>query len=93
MYNRPRIEFDPLKNRINREKHGVDFSDIENVFTDPLALTVEDRGHAEQRWITLGMDALGRLLVVVYTWRSHVIRVVSARRASGGERLRYEEEL
>jgi uncharacterized protein len=93
MYNSRRIEYDPLKNRINWEKHGVVFSDVENVFTDPLALTTEDREHAEQRWITLGMDGLGRIVVVVYTWRGNVIRIVSARRASCSERRRYEERL
>lgn len=91
MYNKNRIEYDALKNRINREKHGVVFSDVENVFTDPLALTTEDRENTEQRWITLGMDGLGRIVVVVYTWRGHVIRIISARRASCSERRRYEE--
>ena len=91
MYNHARIEFDPLKSRINREKHGINFGDVEGVFIDPMALTTEDREHVEQRWITLGMDALGRILVVVYTWRANVIRIISVRRASTAERRRYEE--
>jgi len=92
MYNRTRIVFDPLKNRINREKHGVTFSDLETFFADERAITIEDNDHAEQRWLTLGSDAAGRILVVAYTWRSNVIRIISARRASCAERRRYEEQ-
>ena len=47
------------------EKHGIDFADAETVLHDEMALTVQDE--YEERWMTLGMDALGRLLVVVYT--------------------------
>jgi len=92
MYNRPRIEYDPFKNRLNREKHGIDFSDVDGVFDDPTAWTAEDCAHAEQRWKTIGMDNRGRVVVVAYTWRGAVIRLISARRASIGERSRYEEK-
>ncbi|MGH8172206.1 MAG: BrnT family toxin [Rhodanobacteraceae bacterium] len=80
-----------MKNRINREKHGIDFSEIETVFVDPWAWTAEDRIHEEPRWQTIGMDGRERVLVVAYTWRAGVIRIISARRASPGERQRYEE--
>ena len=46
---------------------------------------------AEERLVTLGMDALYRLLLVVYTWRDERIRIISARRATGRERRQYEE--
>ena len=92
MYNRPRIEYDPFKNRLNREKHGIAFSELETVFVDERAITIEDTGHAEQRWLTLGSDAAGRVLVVAYTWRGQMIRIISARRASCAERRRYEEQ-
>jgi len=46
----------------------------------------------ERRWITQGMDALGRLLVVVYSWRGDSIRLISARAATARERKQYEAE-
>ena len=93
MYNTvARIEFDPLKSRLNRAKHGIDLADVELVFSDPRAITIEHREHMELRWVTVGSDAQGRVLVVAYTWRSGVIRIISARRASAGERRHYEEK-
>jgi uncharacterized DUF497 family protein len=44
----------------------------------------------EERFITLGVDALGRLLVVAYTWRDENIRVISARQGTRRERSMYE---
>lgn len=85
-------EWDPAKARQNLRKHGVDFADAVTVLEDEAALTIRDPfSEQEQRWITLGMDALGRLLVVVYTWRGDRIRLISARPATPRERRQYEE--
>jgi uncharacterized DUF497 family protein len=46
----------------------------------------------EQRFVTLGVGALGRLLVVVYIWRGENIRIISARPAEAHERSEYEAE-
>jgi uncharacterized DUF497 family protein len=85
------IVFDPAKNRLNIRDHQIDLADIEGVFFDPLALTREDRDHDEARFVTLGMDGFGRLLVVAYTYRGNGIRAISARRAQPRERRLYEE--
>lgn len=61
------------------------------VFADDLAITVNDERFDEERFITIGMDALGRILVVVYTWRGDEIRLISARTATRSERKQYEE--
>lgn len=66
------ITFDPAKNKANRRKHGIDLANVEGVFHDPMALTREDRDHDEDRYITLGVDGFGRLLVVAYTYRGAV---------------------
>lgn len=84
------LEFDPAKNLANRRKHGIDLVDVEPVFFDSRALTQEDRDHGEARFLTLGMDGYGRLLVVCYTWRGDTIRVISARKADPAERKVYE---
>lgn len=59
---------------------------------DELAVTVPEADPDEERFVTMGMDALGRVLVVVFAWRGDRVRLISARRASAPERRQYEEE-
>ena len=59
---------------------------------DGQALTIEADHPDEQRFITLGMDAFGRVLVVVYTYRENSIRLISARKATPREQSQYQEE-
>jgi uncharacterized protein len=79
---------------INFRKHGVRMPEAIPVFDDPYAITIRDdeSDAAEQRLVTLGMGAAGRLLVVVYTWRSENIRMISVRPAEAQERKEYEAE-
>ena len=87
-----RMTFDPAKSRINHQKHDIDLADVEGVFFDDMALTREDRDHPEERFVTLGMDGFGRLVVVVYTYRGEdEIRVISSRLAQPHEHRDYEE--
>lgn len=84
-------EWDPSKAAANLQKHGVRFADAVSVFSDELALTAPDDVADEERFVTLGTDAYGRLLVVVYTWRGEQrIRLISARKATRHERTQYE---
>jgi uncharacterized DUF497 family protein len=84
------VEFDPAKARANLRKHGVDFSHTEQALRDPRGVTIEDPdSEGEQRFVTLGMDALGRILVVIHTPRGNRIRIISARKASRGEMEHY----
>jgi hypothetical protein len=85
------FEWDLVKARTNRKKHGVDFADAVEVFFDRRALTIPDDHPTEERHVTVGTDALGRVLVVAYCWRDARVRVISARKADRTERLRYEE--
>jgi uncharacterized DUF497 family protein len=72
-------------------KHGVRFADSVAVLEDEHALKMLDlRGHEEERWVTVGMDAVGRVLVVVYTWRGDSVRLISVRKATARERRSYE---
>ncbi len=86
-------QWDKEKAKANLLKHGVSFADAVTVFSDDAALTIEDDDPHEQRFVTIGMDILGRLLVVVYTWRGQHTRVISARKATGRERRHYEGSL
>ena len=73
-------------------QHGIDFADAVAVFEDDLALTQADPfAQGEGRFITLGLDAFGRHLVVVFTERESTIRVISARLATKQERKTYED--
>ena len=84
------IEFDPVKAVSNKRKHGVAFSDAEQALRDPRAVTIEDPDAIdERRFVTLGIDALGRVLVVVHTPRGDRTRIISARKASKGESEQY----
>jgi len=88
-----KIEWDENKNRANRRKHRVSFEEAACVFGDPFELTIDDPDHSasERRFITIGNAGEGRLLVVSYTERGGIIRLVSARRPSRRERRAYEE--
>lgn len=86
-----RFEWDETKAASNLRKHGVDFDDALRVFLDPGRLVAEDerRDYGEHRFRVLG-GVDGRVLLVVYTWRGRVCRLISARKANGRERRRYE---
>ncbi len=84
------IEFDPAKAKANLAKHKVSFAHAEQALRDPFAVTIEDPdAQGEPRYVTLGRDALGRILVVVHTPRGDRIRLISARRCSRSEAEQY----
>lgn len=84
-------EWDRKKAQSNLQKHGVDFADAALALEDPMALTMSDPDfEAEDRFLTIGSDPRGRVLVVAYTWRSETARIISARKATRKERRQYE---
>ena len=87
------FEWDPqIKAGIDFRKHGVRLPEAIPVFDDPYAITVTDdeSDPNEQRLVTLGVGATGRLLVVVYNWCRENMRIISARPAEPREREEYE---
>jgi uncharacterized DUF497 family protein len=85
--------WDARKAAANLRKHGVDFADAALALEDEWAVTRVDSGsEGEERFVTVGCDPSGQLLVVVYTWRGERIRLISARPATGRERRQYEEQ-
>jgi len=85
-------EWDADKAAANLAKHGVDFADAAGVLEDEAALTMPDDDPDEERFVTVGMDALGRILTVVYAWRGDEPRLIPARKASRSERRQYENK-
>ncbi len=83
--------WDPAKAAINRQKHGIRLSDAVAVLDDDLARSTPDpSSDAEDRFIAIGVDAFGRVLVVVYAHREDHVRIISARLANHRERQDYE---
>ena len=85
-------EWDEEKAAVNFRKHGVDFADAALVLEDEFAFTMRDLYSGdEERFVTLGRDPHGRLLVVIYTWRRERIRLISTRETTSKERRDYEK--
>lgn len=89
-----RIVWDDRKNKINQSKHRIGFTEASSVFFDSLALTVNDDEHSwyEYRFVTIGKSKTQRLMVVFFTENDEEIRIISVRKPTRTERLKYEEE-
>lgn len=85
------FEWDPRKAASNARKHGVGFAEAVPVLEDERAVTLREDAYGEERWVTMGMDAAGRVLVVIYTWRGESIRIISVRRSTPSEYRQYME--
>ena len=88
-----KLEWDPKKAKLNLRKHRVSFEEAATALSDPMAATGADPDHSitEERYVTFGVSERGRLLVVAHTDEEEIIRIISARIASKGERELYEE--
>ena len=92
------FEWDPIKAKENLRKHRISFDRAVEVFLDPLAISMLDQEHseAEERWLTIGRDTHGRVLVLVHTFsqvsaEEWKIRIITARKATKRETRQYEE--
>ena len=89
------LEFtwDPAKSAANHRKHGLDFEEALTAFDDPMSTTIQDPAHSagERRFLLLGRTRNQALVVVSHTERGDRIRIISARRATRREKMKYEE--
>jgi hypothetical protein len=87
------FEWDEAKAEANFEKHGISFADAAIVFGDPLYVDFYDPDHSsdENRYLIIGASKEGRILIVSYTERNGVVRLISAREVTPTERKAYEE--
>jgi uncharacterized DUF497 family protein len=90
--------WDPSKAKDNLRNHRISFERAATIFRDPQALSIFDPAHSheEDRWITLGLDRSGSVLVVVHTFHqidaeSCQIRIISAWRGTAKETRQYQE--
>jgi uncharacterized DUF497 family protein len=88
-----RFEWDEEKAAINLAKHAVSFDEAQSAFDDPLYVAFYDPDHSddEHRYLLIGESRRGRLLLISYTERDNVVRLISARETTRGEREAYEE--
>lgn len=93
------FDWDPNKARTNRKKHGISFEQASTIFLDPLMISIFDTEHSENedRWVTIGIDKNGILLVLVHTFQQLDagccrIRIVSARKSTRKESKQYQEK-
>jgi uncharacterized DUF497 family protein len=93
-----RFEWDAAKSLSNLEKHGVGFDEAQEVFSDPLHVSILDHrfNYFEERWITVGQSHERRVLVVANMYfdeyQEEIIRIISAREATHHERRQYEDQ-
>jgi len=89
-----KFDWDDRKANINLSKHGISFEEAKSVFVDPFYVDFYDPDHSddEDRYIIIGESQRQRLLVVAYTEREGIIRLISAREATRREKVSYEEE-
>jgi hypothetical protein len=87
------FEWDEAKAEANFEKHGISFADAATVFGDPLYVDFYDPDHSsdENRYLIIGASKEGRILIMSYTERNGVVRLISAREVTPTERKAYEE--
>ena len=91
------FEWDPVKDVSNLKKHGVNFKEAIEIFSNPLQLSIlNDAGKSEDRWITLGHTKVHKLRLMVHTFMVYhdqqvTIRIISARRATRHEQKQYKE--
>ena len=85
------FEWDDAKERANRKKHGLDFRTAAKVFLDPHVIEFDDRGaDNEPRFNAIGVVD-GRMLMVTYSMRGAIVRIISARGAEPHEKRKYHE--
>ena len=92
-----KLEWDPEKEKINIQKHGVTFEQASYVFADPFALNKydDDHSHEEDRWILLGKSLNEVILLVVHTFKDddaiEFVRIISTRKATKREKQAYQK--
>jgi len=88
-----KFEWDENKRQINLQKHGIDFTEADEIFGNPLLSKIDKRYYNEDRWIGLGITHRCVVLVVYAEPDEETIRIISIRKATKRERNTYEKYL
>jgi uncharacterized DUF497 family protein len=87
------FQWDQGNSNKNLLKHHVEDWECEQVFFNESLIILDDPKHSlvEKRWAAFGRTDGGRLLVVIFTRRGKLLRIISAREMNRKEILFYEE--
>jgi len=83
------FEFDTRKSEVNETKHGIDFTQAQWLWSDPMRVEVPARTVDEPRWLVIGVIK-GTHWSAVVTYREQRVRIISVRRARDEEVAIYE---
>jgi uncharacterized DUF497 family protein len=87
------FEWDEDKRRQNLRKHGIDFIDVQAIWSDAvLEYSSDQTHHDEERYLAIG-ELHGQCIAVIYTWRGDTRRLISARKARRYEQKNYQDEI
>jgi uncharacterized protein len=86
------FDWDKQKAVANLKKHGVSFEEAKTVFDDSFCIEFYDPKHSieEHRFLIVGESKIGRLLIISFTERENLVRIISARETTAQERKDYE---
>jgi len=87
-----RFDWDPTKNIVNQQKHGLGLTEAQFAFADPQRVIAADASHSdkEARFYCFGQVG-GGVLTVRFTHRTGVIRILGAGYWRKGKAI-YERE-
>ena len=83
------FEFDEPKSSANAKKHGIDFSQAQELWSDPYLVEIPAMTADEPRYLVIGRIGAKHWSAVI-TYRSESIRIISVRRARPEEVALYE---
>jgi uncharacterized DUF497 family protein len=83
------MEFDPQKSKLNKAKHGIDFEQAQELWSDPDGIGFPAKSEDENRFALLSMHK-GKLWIAFYKYREEKIRIISTHRARTNEMKLYE---
>jgi hypothetical protein len=83
------FEYDPVKSQKNKEKHGIDFEEAKELWSDPDGIGFPAHSDDEIRYAIMARYK-GKLWMCYYTLRAEKIRIISVRRSRKGEKRIYE---
>lgn len=83
------FEFDENKSKANKEKHGIDFIEAQELWNDPDRIEIPTKYLDEPRYVLIAMIN-NKLWSAIFTYRNNKIRLISARRSRKNEKEIYE---
>ena len=82
------FEFDPAKSASNKDKHGIDFVDAQQLWLDERRIVAPLVMETEERYIMVA-KLQHKIWSMIFTYREGRIRIISVRRARDRERQHY----